>query len=369
MNTIRLTITTCATIALAFGLLGCASRHTGDAALVDRTPPRVISANPDNEAVNVPVNQNITVVFSQRMNAGTVDAGSFTLTDGVFNRVEGTVTYDGTKANFAPSRRLAANTNFYAAISETVTDLDGNPMARGAFWSFRTGSDAATAQHAIALGDAGNFAILAEDGVATSGTTMVHGNIGISPGTGNELTGFSNVMDSSNRFATSTHVTGRMYAAEYAPPTPVNVVKAMRDMQSAYTVASRREMPHTQNLGNASIDKMTLTPGLYRWSSDLAIENSVTLEGDANDVWVFQVEGDLNVSNGAIVTLIGGAHCDNIIWQVGGDTTLGSDSEFTGLLLGRQTITLNSGSVLTGRAFSQESVSLKGTTVNCPDKP
>jgi len=368
MNTTRLIITSCATVALAVGVFGCASNQRGDAALVDRTPPRVISANPDDDAENAPVNQEITAVFSKRMNAGTVNADTFTLTKGIFDRVDGTVTYEGTEAKFVPKRRLSPNTKFYATITENVRDLAGNHMFKDVSWTFRTGNEAATAQRSVGLGDAGDFAVLAEEGVATTGETVVHGNIGLSPGTGSEFTGFSNVMDSTNRFATSSHVTGRMYAAEYAPPTPVNVVKAMQDMQSAYTLASRREMPHTKNLGDGSIDKMTLPPGLYRWDSDLAIENSVTLEGDSNDVWVFQIEGDLNVSSGAILTLIGGAHCDNIIWQVGGETTLDTDSEFTGLLLGRQSITLNSGSVLVGRAFSQESVSLNGTTVNCPEK-
>jgi hypothetical protein len=367
MTKARLIITACATIALGAGVFGCASKQTGDAALVDRTPPRVISANPDDDAENVPVNQEITVVFSKRMNAGTVNADTFTLTKGVFNRVDGTVTYAGTEGKFVPKRRLPSNTKFYVTIRADVRDLAGNRMFDDVSWTFRTGSDSATTQRGIALGDAGDFAVLAEEGVATSGKTMVHGNIGLSPGTGSEFTGFSTVMDSSNHFATSTHVTGRMYAAEYAPPTPVNVVKAMRDMRSAYSISARREMPHAKNLGNGSIDKMTLPPGLYRWDSDLAIENSVTLKGNSKDVWVFQVEGDLIVSDGATVSLVGGAHCDKIIWQVGGETTLGINSKLTGLVLGRQTITLKSGSVLTGRAFSQESVALHGATVNCPE--
>ncbi len=67
---------------------------------------------------------------------------------------------------------------------------------------------------AVNLGAAGNFVISAKTGVSTTGTTHITGDIGVSPAQASALTGFAIVADSSNVFATSTLVTGHLYAAD-----------------------------------------------------------------------------------------------------------------------------------------------------------
>src|SRR5690606_16216503 len=260
--------------------------------------------------------------FNKKMDATSFDHDSLVVMRGQFEYLTGDISFDGNSAKFAPASPLMAGRLYRVRVRSSVTDLAGNHMVEDAVWSFRTGDSAAVQQRGISLGAARSFTILAESSVSTTGATEVDGDVGLSPGTGTDFQGFSNTMDESKQFATSEQVSGRMYAAEFAPPTPVNVVKAVRDMNAAYSDAEGRKLPHSINLGDGSIDGMELTPGLYRWSSSLAIENSLTLRGTSADVWIFQISGDLDIADGAIMTLSGGASCHNVIWQVSGDVNL-----------------------------------------------
>jgi hypothetical protein len=125
-------------------------------------------------------------------------------------------------------------------------------------------------------------------------------------------------------------------------------------------------LPNATELGAGNINGMTIAPGLYKWSSSVLIPNRVTLSGGANDVWIFQVGGDLTVGNGALVTLKGGAQAKNVFWQVAGQTTLGTTSSFKGNILCQTLIALNTGAVISGRALAQTAVTLQKNAVMKP---
>ena len=150
------------------------------------------------------------------------------------------------------------------------------------------------------LGTAGNFVILAKAAVSTTGTTAVVGDIGLSPAAASYITGFSLIADSTNTFSTSSLVTGNVYAADYAPPTPANMTTAISNMETAFTDAAGRTSPDFTELGAGDISGMTLVPGLYKWGTGVLITSGVTLSGGANDVWIFQIAGNLTVSNSAM---------------------------------------------------------------------
>ena len=230
-------------------------------------------------------------------------------------------------------------------------------------WSFTTGTTEAAGPQSVDLGTSGNFAILAKTGVSTTGTTAVVGNIGLSPAAATFITGFGLTMDSTNVFATSSLVTGRVYAADYADPTPADLTTAISDMQTAFTDAAGRTLPDFTELGAGNIDGLALVPGLYKWGTGVTIPIGVTLSGGANDVWIFQIAQDLTVSNGAIVTLSGGAQASNVFWQVAGETTLGTTSDFKGIILCQTLIALNTGAVMNGRALAQTAVTLDASTI------
>jgi hypothetical protein len=219
----------------------------------------------------------------------------------------------------------------------------------------------------VTLGTAGNFVILAKTGVSTTGTSAVVGDIGLSPAAASFITGFSLIADSTNTFSKSSLVNGKLYAADYAPPTPDTMTTAVSDMQTAFTDAAGRTFPDFTELGAGDISGMTLVPGIYKWGTGVLITNAgVTLSGGANDVWILQISGDLTVNNSAIVTLSGGAQARNIFWQVSGQTTLGTAADFSGIILGQTLISLNSGAKMNGRALAQSAVTLNATAITAP---
>ncbi|MGH7426908.1 MAG: ice-binding family protein [Gammaproteobacteria bacterium] len=69
---------------------------------------------------------------------------------------------------------------------------------------------------------------------------------------------------------------------------------------------------------------------------------------DANDAWILQIAQNLTAGNGAIVTLSGGAQAKYIFWQVAGQATLGTTSDFKGSILSKILISFNTGAAITG---------------------
>jgi hypothetical protein len=219
---------------------------------------------------------------------------------------------------------------------------------------------------AVNLGSAGSFAILSKSGISTTGTTSIVGNIGVSPAAATYITGFGLILDSSTQFSTSSLVTGKVYAADYAAPTPTMMTTAIGDMQTAYTDAAGRTNPSNTELGAGNIGGMTLSPGLYKWSTGLTIPASgVTLNcnGNSSSVFIFQIAQTLTVGNGAIVTLSGGCQPQNIFWQVGGQATLGTTSNFKGVILSQTAIVIGTGATLSGEALAQTAVTLNADAV------
>ncbi|MDO8467498.1 MAG: ice-binding family protein [Nanoarchaeota archaeon] len=217
----------------------------------------------------------------------------------------------------------------------------------------------------VNLGTAGNFVILSKSGISTTGTTSITGNIGVSPNAASSITGFGLIMHSSNQFAISSLVSGRVFASNYAPPTPINMGIAILDMQNAYTDAASRSSDQTLT---GSIGGLTLAPGVYTTASNLIIPTDVTLDcsGDANAVFIFQIGGTLDISSGKKVILINGCQAKNIFWQVAGTTTLGTTSIFNGNILDQTLIAMKNGATLNGRALAQTAVTLIANKVSSP---
>jgi hypothetical protein len=218
------------------------------------------------------------------------------------------------------------------------------------------------------LGGAANFTILTESGISTTGVTSVTGDIGVSPITSTAITGFGLIMNTDGQSSHTPIVSGKVYAADYAVPTPGNLTTAVSDMETAYTNSNNLVTPApVVGLGAGDISGLTLPPGLYKWGTQLLITNAgVTLAGGPNDTWVFQIAGDLIVNNTAIIHLIGGAQAKNIYWVVAGQATLGTSVNFSGNILSKNLISLNTGATVTGRLLAQKAVTLNASTVIIP---
>lgn len=220
----------------------------------------------------------------------------------------------------------------------------------------------------INLRSSANFGILTKSGISTTGITAVNGNIGVSPAAATAITGFALIMDSNNQSSTTLIVTGKVYGSNYAAPTPAKMTTAVSDMETAFTEGNNLVTPAPiVGLYSGDISGRTLPAGLYKWSSGVLITNAgVTLEGGANDVWIFQISQNLTVNNSAIITLKGGAQAKNIFWVVSGQATLGSNSDFSGIILSKTLISLNTGAKVTGRLLAQTAVTLNAATVIQP---
>jgi Ice-binding-like len=219
---------------------------------------------------------------------------------------------------------------------------------------------------AVNLGSAGNFTVLAQTGISTTGTTSIVGNIGVSPAAATYITGFGLALNSSGTFSTTPIVTGDVYSASYNAPTPAMMTSAISAMQTAYTYAAGVPNPTATELGTGIIGGMTLTPGLYKWSTTVTIPTNVTLSGGPNDVWIFQIAQNLNVANGARVILSGGAQSKNVFWIVSGQATIGTTANFQGVILSQTAIVVNTGAQVNGRLMAQSAVTLNADTVTAP---
>ncbi|MFZ3109605.1 MAG: ice-binding family protein, partial [Rectinemataceae bacterium] len=333
---------------LLVGFLAGCGGPVGEEA--DVTAPTVSLTSPLDAAMGVTRSGNITATFNEAMSATTLTDASFTLAAGA-TAVAGIVSMDSgsTVATFDPTVDLVSNTLYTATITTNAQDAAGNALAADYVWTFTTGTVVVLGPAPVLLGTSGNYVILAKTAVSTTGTTSITGNVAVSPAAQSFLTGFSETLVGT--YATSDLVTGMLYAADMTPPTPDTLTTAVSDMQTAYTDAAGRVTPDFTNLGAGNVTGLTLEPGLYNWGTDLIATAGVTISGAADDVWIFQVSGDLTISNGVIFTLSGGAQSKNIFWQVTGQATLGTTADFKGIILCQTAIVMQNGAALNGRAL------------------
>ena len=217
----------------------------------------------------------------------------------------------------------------------------------------------------VNLKTADSYAILAETGISTVPPAAITGDLGISPYAAASITAFSLIADSTNLFSTSAQVTGKIYAADYAAPTPSNLTAAVGDMELAYTDAAGRA-PDVTELGAGSIGGMTLPAGVYEWSSALLIPTDITLSGSATAVWIFQIAQTLTMSSATHVVLTGGALAKNIFWQVAGSVEIGTTAHLEGIILCKTMINLRTGASISGRLMAQSAVTLDTSTIVQP---
>jgi cytoskeletal protein CcmA (bactofilin family) len=85
-----------------------------------------------------------------------------------------------------------------------------------------------------------------------------------------------------------------------------------------------------------------------------------------NDVWIFQIAGNVTVDAAVNFTLSGGAQAKNIFWQVAGTVNLGAGSHLEGIVLCQTAITLVTGASINGRLLAQTAVTLGQATVTEP---
>jgi hypothetical protein len=283
-----------------------------------------------------------------------------------YSKDAGTSTEAGTSGDAGTKKDAGAQKDAGATKDGGTTKDGGSSKDAGVQKDGGTAKDAGTGPVLpVDLASAANYVILAKSGISTVPTSAVTGDLGVSPAAASSITGFALTMDSTNVFSTSSQVTGKVYAADYSPPTPSNLTTAVDDMLLAFTDAAGRA-PHVTELGAGNIGGMTLAPGVYKWGTGLQIPTDVTLSGSATAVWIFQVAQDLTMSSGAKVLLAGGALAKNVFWQVAGLVDLGTTAHCEGIVLTKTAVTLRTGASINGRLLAQTAVNIDSSVVVAP---
>ena len=137
-------------------------------------------------------------------------------------------------------------------------------------------------------------------------------------------------------------------------------IPILADMRAAYADASGRTA--TGSFDPIPDDgSQTFTPGVYSsGGSSLTLGENSTItfdgEGKQNAVFIVQVDGDLTMGAGTRIILTGGAHPQNVFWQVNGTATVGADSVFVGVVLAKGDITMGANTPVAGRLITETDV-------------
>jgi hypothetical protein len=195
---------------------------------------------------------------------------------------------------------------------------------------------ASSALAQISLGTAGSFGVLAGSTVTNTGATVVTGNLGVSPGTA--VIGFP--------------------PGTVTPPGTIHSADAVASQAKADLVTAYDAIvatPTLVDLTGTDLGGITLTPGVYGFSSSAQLTGTLTLDalGNANSVFIFKIGSTLTTaSNSSVIVINGGSNC-NVFWQVGSSVTLGTGTVFVGNILALTSATLTTGATVSGRVLAR----------------
>jgi len=365
--------------------------------------PEIVSTNPANAAINVPLNQAVSATFTEAMNPLTITTGTFQLT-GPGGAVVGTVSYDAINfiATFTPTAPLLASSSYVAVITNGATDLTGNPLGNTGApnpWTFTTGTVVVPPPIVLGptislFGGFGGGAGMTNQGIHT----VINGDIGTT-GASTTMTGFydESVAAVAGVYPCSYTVTPSNLGLvngviDTAPPPPSGAcsnegtsatfavaTEAALEAQTAYTTL--QGLASTGGLA-AELGNTTIYPGVYKNASSVGITTgplTLDAQGNPNAYWVFQIGSSLTVGTPTAsesVILINGAQASHVFWAVGGlpgaVINYGGGGTMVGTVISQPGITVSSPGVaavttINGRVIAlNASTTLVNTVINVP---
>jgi hypothetical protein len=186
------------------------------------------------------------------------------------------------------------------------------------------------------LGSTECYAVFSTDGpVTNTGISTIEGDVGANVGL---TTGFNALL-----------VTGTIH-----PIPDGSTGAAAADLLTAYNYLNMLpydiELMHPEQFGH----NLVLTPHTYVMNGACTFTDSLYLNarGNANAVFVIQINGALSTSTYAKVLLINGTQAKNVYWKVNGAVQINDYSIFNGTIIGQGAINLTSGATINGRALT-----------------
>jgi uncharacterized protein (UPF0333 family) len=187
------------------------------------------------------------------------------------------------------------------------------------------------------LGTTSCFALFTSSGELTNnGITHVTGDIGTNVGL---VTGFNNLF-----------ITGAVHNIPDLA-TSVCAIDLLALHTELHGANHEIELLYPAQFGH----KLELTPHIYLLDAATMLTDTVyfNAQGNADAVFVIQVNGAFATTVGAKVILTNGAQAKNIFWKVEGAVSIESNTDFSGTIIANNgAINLSTGVVLHGRALS-----------------
>lgn len=188
------------------------------------------------------------------------------------------------------------------------------------------------------LGTAESFAVLGATAVSNTGASLVTGDLGISPNGAGSVTGFPPGI-----------VTGVMHTADGV------ALMAQNDLTTAYNTLTSQAC--NQDLTGTDLGGLTLTPGVYCFSTSAQLTGTLTLnaQGNPDAVFIFKIGSSLTTAPGSAVSVINGfaASSCGVSWKVGSSATIDTTTVFLGNIVALTSITLNNGANMNGRILAR----------------